>query len=524
VHWDTSVNLDGTYRALAAALAFSDYGARLTDAQFFDQINRPVGNADTRFQMMQNVIWYYSSGTTGEITQIHNMMQAYNNAAVTSEAISSLWLDYDPETGKMTLGHAGYQSPNPHIRLAWSGDVTGLTVVIDGTTYADTANTAGVVINRNSNINVTYTGAGDVNFALTDSQLYLKKGSLEGGQLETASPGTKQPVVIGYAEFGTLKCDLALSGGNSCETLVFTNTYTKPDKPMAAIYGLKHFTLSEMDSAPGFETYPSYSFTFTISQVSGPPCMLPTPPAVTVPYPGSGTFSFNVTDLEDGTYEFLITETPPAEGSGWSAHTPPQLVTVMVSGHTVTVTYPGNSPSVSFVNEYGVPFEFRKEGYGGIVFGAGDAVFDLFRLGCELEHDHDVLVSNDPACCWVLRETAETDTHGMVTFGLLGSGDYMLVETKTRRDYQIPVGQWLVHVEMSAEKQVTIMACGDHLPPAFYEEEGVFVLTNFPRFVMPRAGSFSLLLFTVGGIAMVGTSAYLGFGALSRKKRRQKAG
>ena len=525
VRWDTSVNLDGTYRALAAALAFEDYGAMLSHAQFFDLFGRPAGSSDTRFGMMQNVIWYYSSGSSNEITQIRNMMNAYNDSGVTSEAISSLTLDYDPETGKIAMNHVGFQPLNPHTRLSWSGDVTGLTVVINGATYTNAASPAGgIAVNRSSSINVAYTGTGNVVFTLTDSQLYLKKGSIEGGQLETANPGTRQPVVIGYAEFGTLQCDLTLEGGGSSETLKFTNTYTPPDKPMVTIYGIKHFLLSEEDSAPGSDPFPSYDFIFTISQVTDLPCTLPAPPTVTVPYPGSGTFSFDVTDLEDGIYVFRVTETTPPDGTYWTAHTPPQDVTVVVSGSTVTVTYPDGEPTVSFDNEYGIPFEFRKDGYGVGTFGAGDAVFELYRLGCGQEHDHEELVTAG-STCWVLLDTAETDADGMVYFGLLGSGDYMLVETKTRPGYQIPLGQWLVHVEVSAEKQIVITAYGDMLPPAFYEDvDGNYVLMNFPKFEMPRAGSFSLLLFTAGGAALVGSAAFLGVISLGGKKRRRKAG
>jgi len=120
-----------------------------------------------------------------------------------------------------------------------------------------------------------------------------------------------------------------------------------------------------------------------------------------VHYPGSGEFHFTVKDLVEGEYWFRITETTP--GGGWTANTGPQLVRVVVSGHTVTVPYPG-------------------------------------------------------------------------------SGTF-----------------------------------------AFEDEDG-FVLLNFPCFVMPRAGNFSLLLFTAGGVALLGSVAFLGLVSFGRKRRKQKAG
>jgi len=520
LHWDAS--LDGTYSALTAALAFSDTGAKLTDEQFFDLFGMPLNDADHRFRMMQNVHWQYSAGwpASHEIGQIYAMLLAYNDSAVTGPAITSLSLDYDPETGKMTMGHVGYQSRNPHTALSWSGSVSGLTVVIDGVTYADAASpAAGVAVNKNSSINVTYTGAGSVEFSLADSQLYLKKDSIKGERLVTDYPARDQPVIIGYAAFGTLKCGLAINGGSAGEALNFTNTYSVPDRPPVTIFGVKTFLISDSDK-------PTDTFTFTISQVSGPACTLPAPPTAAVLYPGSGTFSFEIADLEDGTYVFRIEESPTATGSNWTARTPPQFVTVVVDDGDVAVTYPGDGPTVGFTNEYGIPFAFRKVGHGGERFGRGDAAFELYRLHCELEHDHKELVTGNPGC-WALLDTQETDAGGMVLFERLGSGDHMLVETRTKRGYQIPFGQWLVHVDIGAvspAKQITISARGGHLPPAFYEDEGegVFVLTNFPQFTMPRAGSFSLLLFTAGGVALAGSAVALGAVSPSGRKRRRK--
>jgi len=200
----------------------------------------------------------------------------------------------------------------------------------------------------------------------------------------------------------------------------------------------------------------------------------------------------------------------------------------LIVGHAEFVTLEcglsiGAGGDLTFINSYegGIPFEFKKVDRGGKEFGKGDAQFELYGLDCDQGHEvHDALVTAATQC-WTLLYTEETDTNGMVSFGPLGSGDYMLVETRTKRGYQLPLGQWLVQVNGGS---VTITACGDHLPPAFYEDpEGVCVLTNYPRFTLPRAGSVTLLIFTAGGAALAGTAWLLGLGRVGRRRRSHGA-
>jgi hypothetical protein len=105
---------------------------------------------------------------------------------------------------------------------------------------------------------------------------------------------------------------------------------------------------------------------------------------------------------------------------------------------------------------------------------------------------------------------------------LLPTGDYMLVETKTNPGYQLPLGQWLIQVEVGQAPEISITARGDHLPPAFAPDgSGGLAVINYPLFAMPRAGmsSFTLLLATAGGAALLGGAGFFAFGGIRRKRK-----
>ena len=197
----------------------------------------------------------------------------------------------------------------------------------------------------------------------------------------------------------------------------------------------------------------------------------------------------------------------------------------------------GGEVSADFINIYeepGIPFSFLKTDRNGTPLGG--VTFKLFACGFdgEGEHGHTLMVSNDPSCCWVALEnsTATSNSAGKVVFEdlLLPTGDYMLVETETKAGFQLPFGQWKIQVNVKAPEgeQFTITGVTDSNspPPAFfYNAQDELTVMNYLRFTLPRSGisSYTLLLSSAGGAALLGVAGFVGFSGIRRRKKSKAA-
>lgn len=77
---------------------------------------------------------------------------------------------------------------------------------------------------------------------------------------------------------------------------------------------------------------------------------------------------------------------------------------------------------------------------------------------------------------------------GKVSFAKLPNGTYLLRETKTAAGYQLPDGDWVIVVDTTAEKKITIRARKDTSPPAFKVEDGKYSLPNYRVHSLPFTG------------------------------------
>jgi len=254
---------------------------------------------------------------------------------------------------------------------------------------------------------------------------------------------------------------------------------------------------------------------------------------ISIDLDSSSTNSFLLEDLEPGTYYYMIREdgsTTPMPG--WLYDNSEYVVKVEVTYDyetlwDYTVTYPPNpdSPDIlTFTNTYGTPFEFTKTDRDGIPFGEGEAVFELYECtqGHTQPEDHSDVSVNDYGC-WDVDHPlyrVATDADGLVRFDLLTNGHYLLAEVKTRAGYQLPHGQWLLMVNVSANPKVTILGHGEQLPPAFRTENGKLLLPNYPQFTPPHAGSVSALLYPAAGTALVFLASYFGISTSRRRRKR----
>lgn len=175
-----------------------------------------------------------------------------------------------------------------------------------------------------------------------------------------------------------------------------------------------------------------------------------------------------------------------------------------------------NKGNVLYTGKWARPqlsFEFIKvDGSGGEapLGGAGFTLYEC-RLKNDPSHTHAELVTGNAQDCWQEKLTgvSAADT-GQVRFDGLDIGQYMLVETKTKEGYTLPHGQWLITAK--ADGAFEIEGKGTSLPPAFAltaDEQGrtVYRLPNYKTGDVPLTGGFGAILFTAGGVIMIGLAA-----------------
>ncbi len=171
-----------------------------------------------------------------------------------------------------------------------------------------------------------------------------------------------------------------------------------------------------------------------------------------------------------------------------------------------------------------VPFSFTKTASDNVTPLAG-ATFALYACGNSAHtkaSDHSKTASNDAGCCWDVDNAVATKTSGddgLVDFGTLATGQYMLVETAAPSGYALPHGQWMLDAD-SAAHTISITARGDDLPPAFKKdaETGAYSVANYKKWTLPLAGGTGIIAFTAAGAALVAAS--LVWLLLARRKKR----
>ncbi len=99
------------------------------------------------------------------------------------------------------------------------------------------------------------------------------------------------------------------------------------------------------------------------------------------------------------------------------------------------------------------------------------------------------------------------------------SGEYLLTETKTHAGYALPTGEWILTVD-EADGSIAFSVTGS--PMAFAFDGATYTLTNYKEFLMPIAGGIGMLLFTVGGITLIGLAMILKISFVKRNRRREK--
>lgn len=116
------------------------------------------------------------------------------------------------------------------------------------------------------------------------------------------------------------------------------------------------------------------------------------------------------------------------------------------------------------------------------------ACFWLYSLTCTTEHDHDAYVDfTKEDGCWSRTGEAVSGENGLVDFGYLGRGMYLLVEAETDYQFENPQNQWKLEIEPEAAQaedavKITAVQTGNETAAEFAPEQmdgvSVWTLTN----------------------------------------------
>ena len=371
---------------------------------------------------------------------------------------------------------------------------------------------------------VTSTSAGLVDFGNLDAgTYYLKETSAPSGYV--ASDGYWK--VVATSTSSGKSVSLTSVSSATAFTGSYSGGYKLVDYPLVSFQFTKIDTDGAALAGAVFGLYSSATFTSSTLLKSATSAA------------STGLVSFG--DLEPGTYYLKETSAPSgyvASDGYWKV-----VATSTSSGKSVSLT--SVSSATAFTGSYAagyklaneksatVAFSFTKTSEDGATALAG-ATFELYACG-DTTHtsaaDHSWTATTDADCCWDVDNPVATVTSavgtGLVDFGELEGGQYMLVETAAPSGYRLPHGQWLVDVDASAQT-VTISAhaakdaagnvVGD-LPPAFKYDSATkaYSLPNYKEWVMPLAGGTGTIALTAAGAALI--TAALAWLLLARRKQ-----
>lgn len=145
----------------------------------------------------------------------------------------------------------------------------------------------------------------------------------------------------------------------------------------------------------------------------------------------------------------------------------------------------------------------------------------------ESGHTHSPIDAPVATNCW------DTDnpiiilsvSNGKVIFSGLGTGEYLLVENKTKPGFELPYGHWIITVDVPSQSVSIALEPGETKPPAFYtgtDSDGntAFFLPNYPQKRLAVTGGRGTLIFSIAGLSLIGFALTLA--SLGKKKKSKK--
>ncbi|WP_100065467.1 lectin-like domain-containing protein [Miniphocaeibacter massiliensis] len=252
---------------------------------------------------------------------------------------------------------------------------------------------------------------------------------------------------------------------------------------------------------------------------------------VTLPLDGEPIDTFVFKDLLPG--EYILTEVEEPDGYRKIENSISIVIssngdiTVNNSEENITITENiKHKLSLDIKNEKKMePFSFYKiDEKGNSMEGVEFTLYEC--LNQDSSHTHLEFKGEAVTGCWQKKLDTISESDGLVSFGNLKDGKYLLVETSTLNGYELPTGYWEINIDSSKEnieERIKIIARGSKLPPAFKinHETNELSLPNYPVIILPKSGNLELIITTILGIVTIG-SGFLYFIASEKQKKQIK--
>jgi hypothetical protein len=174
-------------------------------------------------------------------------------------------------------------------------------------------------------------------------------------------------------------------------------------------------------------------------------------------------------------------------------------------------------------------FAFNKVDVSGKTPLKG-AEFNLFvcnegHMDRTKHSDYDPTKVGTVGYCWEPVNDPDnpivSGSDGLVDFGEILSGTYLLREVKAPSGYERPLGWWIIDVDAKDENNPvkSITGAGPSLPPAFISDTGYknLRLPNYEKTVLPLTGSIPTDLTIAAAILVLGIAALIFITSRKRK-------
>ncbi|MBS5450135.1 MAG: SpaH/EbpB family LPXTG-anchored major pilin [Coriobacteriia bacterium] len=164
-----------------------------------------------------------------------------------------------------------------------------------------------------------------------------------------------------------------------------------------------------------------------------------------------------------------------------------------------------------------VPFSFAKIDAISRIPLEG-ALFALYQPTRELPDTIGQQEIRDDSL-WELVDAQASDVNGLVDFGELDEGTYLLLEERVPHGYVRPSGGWVVGVD--SEQGLSLESVGDVSNPPFEHDQGTLRVGNYRQSELPRTGGTGSIAPLITGATLAATGVALA--ARGRRAARKVA-
>jgi uncharacterized repeat protein (TIGR01451 family) len=231
--------------------------------------------------------------------------------------------------------------------------------------------------------------------------------------------------------------------------------------------------------------------------------------------------TFVEVDAEDPVYSKAIPAISGYMTMGYFIGDFDPLTDDYTSGSSISIDPLSGDTTVSFIYKNTIDFRFTKVNEKDVPMPG--VSFSLYKCNATSQVGHTHSWDLGAGSCWLNPVSTVSGPNGLVQFSDLKSGVYLLVETDTLPDYELPTGRWIITIdELTYEISIVSSAQSSATkPPSFKTVGDSLLLPNYKTYVFPQTGS-TVTIILLGMALMDLTMAYMLISLRKQKKPRSK--